>query len=261
MNIFFKGGYIWSFSFLWFVISYCSTSTYLLIISTVLEDVDSRSQDDQLYIRRSLVAVLFQTTWYAGRLFVLLTVYLCNEWTTVLAIIISFNAIMFFTLKDNVWNSVIVKNYNKQVKTGSFEGLIEDCKSSYINIFVLSLTWITLGYNFYGTMNTWRNFSLHGKIFIHYLIGSCLSLFGELMALMICLCIRRKILPTLVLQILTAGCYISLIYLFDPKENGKDELNSMYTVFIIHITSFFNSCVFALIWCITPETFPKSYRY
>ena len=97
--IIFKGGYIWSFTFLWFIISYCSTSTYLLIISTVLEDVDSRSQDDQLYIRRSFVAVLFQTTWYFGRLFVLLTVYVCNEWTTVLAIIISVISIMFFLKK------------------------------------------------------------------------------------------------------------------------------------------------------------------
>ena len=84
---------------------------------------------------------------------------------------------------------------------------------------------------------------------------------GELMALMICLCIRRKILPTLVLQILTAGCYITLIWMFNPKENGKDDINFTLTeVYIIHITSFFNSCVFALLWCITPETFPKPYR-
>ena len=154
----------------------------------------------------------------------------------------------------------IVKNYNKQVKTGSFEGLIKDCKSSYIHIFVLSLPWFTLGYNYYGTMNTWRNVTLHGKIFIHNLIAACLSLFGELMALMLCLCIRRKILPTLVLQILTAGCYISLNYLFDPKLNGKDDPNYTITVFLVHITSFFNSCVFALLWCITQETFPKTYR-
>ena len=124
--------------------------------------MDSRSQDDQLYIRRSFVAVLFQTTWYFGRLFVLLTVYICNEWTTVLAIIISVIAIMFFTLKDNVWNSDIVKNYNNQVKTGSFEGLIKECKSNFVHIIVLSLAWFTLGYNYYGRMNTWRNVSSNG---------------------------------------------------------------------------------------------------
>ena len=137
--IIFKGGYIWSFSFLWFIISYCSTSTYLLIISIVLEDADYRSQDDQLYIRRSFVAVLFQTAWYAGRLFVLLIVYICNEWTTVLAITISFNTILFFTLKKNVWKSDIVKSYNDQVKTCFFDGLFKDYKSISVFIFVLSL--------------------------------------------------------------------------------------------------------------------------
>ena len=252
---------MWIFTILWFIISYCSTSTYLLIISTVLEDGDSRSQNDQLYIRRSLVAVLFQTNWYAARLFVLWMVYIFNEWTTVLAIIISINAIIFFTLKNNVWKSDIVKNYNNQVATGSFEELGKVCKSCFVYIFVLSLAFFTLGFNFYGTMNNYaRMISFEGEVYSHNLISACLTLLALAMVLIICLCFRRKILPTIVFQILTALCYISLIILIDTKNNEKGGLHSDVTVFIIHMTSVFNYCAFSLLWCITPETFPKCYR-
>ena len=63
------------------------------------------------------------------------------------------------------------------------------------------------------------------------------------------------------LQIITGGCYLALIFLTVPKENAKVDPTSMITIFIVHITSFFNTAIFSLVWCITPETFPKHYRY
>ena len=219
--------------------------------------MDSRSENDHFYIRRSFVAIIFQSNWYAARLLVILAVYVSNDWITVLVILISAITLTFFLLKNKIWSSKIVKNHNihQGAKIVSFGGQMKNCYSNYTSISVLSLTWFTLGYNYYGLMNSWKN------LFAHSALSNFLGLFGKVMAFIICLCVRRKILPTVILQIVTGGCYLALIFLTVPKENGKVDPTSVITIFIVHITNFINSAVFSLVWCITPETFPKNYRY
>ena len=138
------------------------------------------------------MAIMFQSNWYAARLLVILAVYVSNDWITVLVILISAITLTFFLLKNKIWRSKIVKNHNicQGSKIVSFSGLMKNCYSNYASISVLSLTWFTLGYNYYGLMNSWKN------LFAHSALSNFLGLFGKVMAFIICLCVRRKILPT-----------------------------------------------------------------
>ena len=254
---------IFIFSILWFVIAYCSTASYPLVVCTVLVTVDSVFDS---FRYRILIGIIFQMSWTTGRLYCNLVVYLCNDWLTVMLVNCSTITLLYFVSKKSVWKSQIcqeVTKYDTQEEF-SISQLSQTLKFSYINILVLSLTWFNLGYNYYGVMNTWRFLSRHGKIFQQNILGSLLALLAKILALMVCISVKRKRLPLCVFQLLTSVIYVCLVW-FDSEDFYQDmdyQINSpsVKYVFLVHLSALLEAAAFALIWVITPECFPKRYR-
>merc|ERR1711963_1022322 len=237
---------IFIFSILWFVIAYCSTASYPLVVCTVLETVDSVFDS---FRYRILIGIIFQMSWTTGMLVICSTI-----------------TLLYFVSKKTVWKSKIcqeVTKYDTQEEF-SFSQFSQTMKFSYINILVLSLTWFNLGYNYYGIMNTWRFLSRHGKIFQQNILGSLLALLAKILALMVCISVKRKRLPLCIFQLLTSVIYVCLVW-FDSEDFYQDmdyQINSpsVKYVFLVHLSALLEAAAFALIWVITPECFPKRYR-
>ena len=206
-------------------------------------------------------------SWTTGRLYCNLVVYLCNDWLTVMLVICSTITLLYFVSKKIVWKSKIcqeVTKYDTQEEF-SISQFSQSMKFSYINILVLSLTWFNLGYNYYGIMNTWRFLSRHGKIFQQNILGSLLALLAKILALMVCISVKRKRLPLCIFQLLTSVIYVCLVH-FDNEDFYQDmdyQINSpsVKYVFLVHLSALLEAAAFALIWVITPECFPKRYRF
>ena len=126
-------------------------------------------------------------------------------------------------------------------------------KTLYLNIMVLSVTWFTFGYNYYGAMNSWRIISPFQKMFEHNILASVLALVSKILCLLLCCAVHQKCLPLMILQIFTSICYFLLSSVkFCEFELGK--------TFVVHMTTFLITASFGIVWVITPETFPKKYR-
>ena len=85
-------------------------------------------------------------------------------------------------------------------------------------------------------------------------MASVIALIGKIGALFICLISKRKCLPLMVLQVGTAICYFILS---SVELYGKHPFGMYY---LIHVSNFFITSSFSLLWVIVPEIFPKKYR-
>ena len=101
---------------------------------------------------------------------------------------------------------------------------------------------------------SWRLISAHKKVYEHLIMASVIALIGKIGALFICLISKRKCLPLMVLQVGTAICYFILS---SVELYGKHPFGMYY---LIHVSNFFITSSFSLLWVIVPEIFPKKYR-
>ena len=96
-------------------------------------------------------------------------------------------------------------------------------------------------------------------MFEHNILASVLALISKICALILCYVSHRKCLPLMVLQFFTAICYFLLSSVdFDPKDSSNCGIG---ITFVVHMSTFLITASFGLVWVITPETFPKKYRY
>ena len=96
-------------------------------------------------------------------------------------------------------------------------------------------------------------------MFEHNILASVLALISKICALILCYVSHRKCLPLMVLQFFTAICYFLLSSVdFDPKDSSHFGIG---VTFVVHMSTFLITASFGLVWVITPETFPKKYRY
>ena len=96
-------------------------------------------------------------------------------------------------------------------------------------------------------------------MFEHNILASVLALISKICALILCYVSHRKCLPLMVLQFFTAICYFLLSSVdFDPKDSSHLGIG---VTFVVHMSTFLITASFGLVWVITPETFPKKYRY
>ena len=193
----------------------------------------------------------------------LFLVFLCNDWKEVTMVLNVTLLITYFTFKTYIWKSPLVKKVDTEVH--SKDDLMKDLKSTDVNIklifIILSLTWFTLGYNTYGIQSSWRHVALAGKIFAHSFLGSLLEVFSKLLALMVCLAVKQKRLPLSVLQLFFAMTYYcSMSFEKENFENDVNSFKSVFAVFFVHISDFFDSASFSLMWIMTPESYPHSFR-
>ena len=266
-GIFSISGNLFEFSVLWFLIAYCATSSYLLVICTVLQTVDSLYED---YRFRLLCGILFQMSWTLAQFYSKLVIYLCNDWTTVTLILNIITALIYFTFQEFLWNSFHVSKIEK-TSPHSYQKLKDEMSRTSVNFklnfLILCLTWFTIGYSAYGIQNTWKEIALQGKIFEHKLITSTFEVISKILALLVCLFVKRKILPLSVLQLFFAIIYFTLMR-FDKstfkqfQELDSDDLysNSVIKVLLVHFTDFLHKAIFSLIWIVTAESFPETYR-
>ena len=113
--------------------------------------------------------------------------------------------------------------------------------------------------NYYGMMNSWKYISTHKKIFEHNILASVLAAISKICALILCYAASRKCLPLMMLQFFTSICYFVLsFYQFDPTDSPDFGLG---VNFVVHMSTFLITASFGLVWVITPETFPKKYRW
>ena len=266
-RIFCISGNLFEFSVLWFLISYCATSSYLLVICTVLQSVDSLYED---YRFRLLCGILFQMSWTLAQFYSKLVIYLCSDWTTVTLILNIVTALIYFTFKDFLWDSFHVSKIEK-TSPHSYQKLKDEMSRTSVNFklnfLILCLTWFTIGYSAYGIQNTWKEIALQGKIFEHKLITSTFEVISKILALLVCLFVKRKILPLSVLQLFFAIIYFTLMRFDKSKFQQFQELdsedlysNSVIKVLLVHFTDFLHKAIFSLIWIVTAESFPETYR-
>ena len=96
-------------------------------------------------------------------------------------------------------------------------------------------------------------------MFEHNILASVLALISKICALILCYVSHRKCLPLMVLQFFTAICYFLLSAVdFDTKDSSN---SGICVTFVVHMSTFLITASFGLVWVITPETFPKKYRY
>jgi hypothetical protein len=144
----------------------------------------------------------------------------------------------------------------------------------YLNMVVLSLTWFTIGFNYYGMLNSWCKISANRRMFEHSALSTFMSIFSKSLAILVCYLVKQKLLPLAVLQTSTAFCYFYMISAY-PEDHQHDAAGghshiitdnmslsggAQSIIFMSHLTSFFESAAFSLVWVITPECFPKKYR-
>ena len=209
-------------------------------------------------------------SWTLAQFYSKLVIYLCSDWTTVTLILNIITALIYFTFQEFLWNSFHVSKIEK-TSPHSYQKLKDEMSRTSVNFklnfLILCLTWFTIGYSAYGIQNTWKEIALQGKIFEHKLITSTFEVISKILALLVCLFVKRKILPLSVLQLFFAIIYFTLMR-FDKstfqqfQELDSDDLysNSVIKVLLVHFTDFLHKAIFSLIWIVTAESFPETYR-
>ena len=197
-------------------------------------------------------------TWVFGRLISNFFVYLSESWISVIMGLVVSLLLIYFIFEDIIWDEKhIEKIKDDPDNQPSFLKELKKNNSLLLNFLVLSWTFFTLGYNTYGIMNSWRLISSHEKVYEHLIMASVLALIGKIGALFICFISRRKCLPLMVLQFCTAICYFILS---SVEFGGHSNYLGSGMEYLVHVSSFFITASFSLMWSIVPETFPKKYR-
>ena len=223
----------------------------------------------------------FQFSWSLSRFIALGIVYFCNEWSTVLILITLVIATAYLFLDDLICQEemkITHDSANDQVESQSNPQeppFFEAFKTSQVlkaNLIILCLTWFTLGVTFYGFLHSWCKISSTHKKFENDVLSAILGAIGEIMALLICIAVKRKNLPFSILLVVMAIGYFVLIATTDAKsshsnlqdhhDNSTAIPDSFYenTLYVAHIISFLSAAAFAILWTITIEMFPQSYR-
>ena len=236
------------------MMAFMSTACYLLLVAPILEATDEVTQS---WKWRLIIGVFFQMTWVFGRLISNFFVYLSESWISVIMGLVVSLLLIYFIFEDKIWD----ENHIKKIKDdpdnqSSFLQELKKNNSLSLNFMVLSWTFFTLGYNFYGILNSWRLISSHEKVYEHLIVGSVMALIGKIGALFICFISRRKCLPLMVLQVCTAICY----FILSSVEFGQIHHLGFGMEYLVHVSGFFITASFSLLWSIVPETFPKKYR-
>ena len=250
---------IYLFCAMWFVIAYTCTAVFLLSISQVLEQLDEKTSG---WKWRLLVGSSYQMAWIIGRCMSNFIVWILNDWVDVMLVITLILACFIFMLEKQIWRKEFTsrERYSNPVKS-----LVKSKGSNLLNIILLSLTWFVLGFNYYGNMNNFDNNVVdNDKTFEHFLLQTLLAIVAKALALFICLFVHRKCFPMAFIQVMLAITYFIMLS-YDPSKIDKDAEGlfapAKILSFLEHLTTFWVSPSFELIWIITPETFPKEYRY
>ena len=169
---------------IWFVIAYCSTSSYLLVISTVLESIDDVLENPK---HRLVIGMMFQFCWCFARQYTHLILYLSTDWLQVMMALSCTTLTMMLLFKDHIWNSKFVLEAEEDKH--SFEGFKSDIKNvnvSYIIFISMSygLIWFTLGYQHYGIASSWDKLSEERKIFDVNILSALLNFVVQEIAIM-----------------------------------------------------------------------------
>ena len=239
------------FCILWFLVAFFSTSSYLLMVSPVLETIEMKTND---WKWRLVIGILFQFSWTFGRLMTNLTATLFTTWTTVVLFMVVILGTIYFSLENYVWTKEITESFSKE-NAERFDWKITE--RNRVNFAILILLWFTLGYNFYGNLH-WTTISKNDSNFAHNIIATIFSLISFTCALFLCFIARGKRLPLIILQILTAICYFVLASVDFKKFRYPFEMGF---VLVLHLSTFLIKASFALAWVITPELFPKTNRF
>ena len=213
---------------------------------------------------RLIVSMVFQMSFNVSRIYCIFIMYFCDNWWTVILLLNSTIAMIYFSFKKKIWKS----NFTNQSvdQNHSFKNLRENIKTSHIDYklytFILCLAWFTLGYESYGTLNTWKKIAVHEQILLHNILGSLLGVISKIMVLIVCICVKQKKMPLFVIQLFLAFINFSFLF-FDKISFQKDHhsLSSIFVVYFVHMVAFFEGSAFGLVWTMTPELFPVNYRY
>ena len=238
-----------------FIVGYFSTACYILLSAPILEITD---QCFKQWKWRLVIGVLFQMSWVFGRLIVTFIIYLTGSWTKVMLFLAILQLLVVFNFEEDIWNPKYIKQKENEAldKEPSFGQDIRTHKSLFLNILIASVAFFTIAYNAYGVMNSWRIISPNKKVSEHNVLMTVLALVAKIGALIVCYVARRKVLPMMALQIFSSICYFVLASVeFDSEQHLGLGMN-----YVVHVSSFFNTALFSLIWVIVPETFPKKYR-
>ena len=250
---------IYFFCAMWFIVAFTCTSSFLLMISQVIEQLDTKTQS---WKWRLIVGSIFQISWIIGRYSSNLIVYICDDWVSVMLVITIILIFILFAMKKQIWNQEFT---TRQKYPDSFKALRKSGNHTYMNILLLSMTWFVLGFNYYGNMNNFdKHVSDHNKTFQHIFLQTLLALLAKIMALIICFVVRRKCLPMAFIQVMLAVTYFILLA-YEPDNIDTSDSNSIYApkniiLLLTHLTTFLVSASFELIWILTPETFPTKFR-
>lgn len=245
---------IYIFYFIWFLVGYFSTASYLLTASPVLENVAEKNSD---WKWRLVIGVFFQMSWTLSRLISNLVVAISSSWITVVLTLVAFACLTFFSLEKLAWKEEFLIQ-SEQEPPLQFFPTLKNNKFMQLNMVVLSLVWFTLGYNYYGMMNSWKIISMNKNIFEHNVLASILAMLSKICALLLCYMVKRKIMPLMVLQMMTAICYFVLASV--DFEQFEHPYGTGF-ILLVHLSTFLITASFGLIWVITPETFPQQHRY
>ena len=250
---------IYVFCTMWFMVAYTCTAVFLLSISQVLEQLDEKTNS---WKWRLFIGSSYQMSWILGRCMSHFIIYILNDWVDVMLTVTLILTCLLFALEKQIWTKEFTyrQRYSNPVKA-----LVKTKGSNVLNIILLSLTWFVLGFNYYGNMNNFdNNVADSNKTFEHFLLQTLLAIVAKMLALFICLFVHRKCFPMTFIQVMLAITYFVLLA-YDPEHIDKTETNSLFSpvnilMFLTHLTTFWVSASFELIWIITPETFPREYR-
>lgn len=266
------------FGLAWFFVALTSSAIYLLVITHVSELIDYQIEDWKFRLTGCLCC---QFSWSISRFIALGIVYFCNEWSTVLILITLIIATTYLFLDNLICDEEmkVIKESStddEEVQKTKELPFYEAFKSSPVlkaNLIILSFTWFTLGVTFYGFLHSWCKISSTHMKFENDVLSAILGAVGEVMALLICIAVKRKNLPFTILLLVLSICYFVLIATTDAKsshvnlhsheKSDNATVSSTFyenTLYVAHIISFISAAAFAILWTITIEMFPQNYR-
>jgi len=240
-------------------VGFTCTSVFVLLISQILEQLDTRTQS---WKWRLSVGCLFQMAWIFGRFLSHLLVYIYDDWVSVMAVLTIMLSFILLVLKGQIWNKEFTE---RQKYPSSFKGLKRSGNQTFMNIILLSMTFFAIGYNYYGNMNNFdRNEPDPAETSKHNFLQTLLQLVAQMMTLLICLAVRRKCLPLAFIQFMLSVMYF-VWFSYHPQTIDESESKAIFSVknmitILTHLSTFLVTASFDLIWIIAPETFPKEFR-
>ena len=250
---------IYLFFVAWFFLAFTCTSTFVLLISQILEQLDTKAQN---WKWRLSVGCIFQMSWIFGRFLSHFLTYIYDDLVSVMSLLTLILMSIVLMLKKEIWSKEFT---GRQKYPDSFKAFRKSGKQTSMNMVVLSMTFFALGYNYYGNMNDFeRNVSDSVKLAQHNFLQTLLQLVAQIMTILICLAVRRKCLPLALIQFMLSLTYVTL-FSFHPQINNDKEATTLLTTdnvtwIFTHLSIYLTTASFDLIWIVAPETFPKEFR-